>query len=420
MLVLESSTRNLSLAAAAIAVVLVIDASGLARAQAVQNAVTGICSQFDSGATTPPAFTALCAGPVTSDTISSITPNQVNSLSFLGSTSGNSELDEASRRLRRKREAESASSRVRGDAIYAASDPTVVSDAAGGERVFGPLSLFVAARGGILDRDDTATQRGFSGDTVGGRIGGDYRVTSNLLIGSYFGYDRINADYVAGAGTTGVDNYSLFVYANYNATERLYIEAVGGYVFNNYSVARRGVITPGGAGVVTPFTATGRTGGNQWLGTVGLGYEYPIGAATVTPYGRLNYVQTRVNGYAEANDSVLGTQVSGTTTNSITSVAGVRGSYAIGLSWGVLVPQARAEYIHEFDGARQSSSAFSSDPTQVAVVINDSPQHDYGRIGFGVTAVLPGGLLPFFDYEALVGDEHASQHIFTAGLRMEF
>jgi len=45
---------------------------------------------------------------------------------------------------------------------------------------------------------------------------------------------------------------------------------------------------------------------------------------------------------------------------------------------------------------------------------------DYGRIGFGVTAVLPRGFLPFFDYEALVGDEHTSQHIFTAGLRIEF
>jgi uncharacterized protein with beta-barrel porin domain len=357
---------------------------------------------------------------VTSDSISSITPTQFNSLSFLGATSGNSELDEASRRLQRKREAESTSSLARSYIGYAAADPTVVSDASGSEQVFGPLSLFVAARGGILDRDDTSTQRGFTGNTAGGRIGADYRVTPNLLIGSYFGYDRINTDYVEGAGKTGADNYSLFIYANYNMTDRFYLETVGGFTFNNYSITRTGSFTPAGLTTPTAFTATGQTGGNQWLGTVGLGYEYPIGAATVTPYGRVNYVQTRVNGYAESSDSLLGTQVSGTTTTSVTSVAGVRGSYAIGLSWGVLVPQARAEYVHEFEGARQSSSVFTNDPSQVSLVITDSPQHDYGRIGFGFTAVLPGGFLPFFDYEALVADEYASQHIFTVGLRKEF
>jgi hypothetical protein len=63
---------------------------------------------------------------------------------------------------------------------------------------------------------------------------------------------------------------------------------------------------------------------------------------------------------------------------------------------------------------------FTNDPSQVSLVITDSPQHDQHSDGFGFTAVLPGGFLPFFDYEALVADEHASQHIFTVGLRKEF
>ncbi len=433
----DNSRRNLRFVSAAIAALLAADAADhAAKAQVPQATITRICGPFPPTFIPPlpsqppspptPSTQTLCQGgppgTVTSDTLSSITPNQFNSLNFLGTTSGNTELDEASRRLRRKREAENASSRAGGDTRYAAADPTVVNDASSGERLFGPLSLFFNARGGILDRDDTATQRGFSGNTVGGRIGADYRLTPAFLLGSYLGYDHINADYVAGTGKTGIDNYSIAFYANYNATDRLYLEAVGGYVANSYSVTRNGAFTPAGAGAAptTAFTAVGNTHGNQWLGTVGLGYEIPIGAGAVTPYGRLNYVQTRVNGYTETSDSLLGTQVNGTTTNSITSVAGLRGSYAIGLSWGVLVPQARGEYIHEFDGANQTSSVFSNDPARAPLLISDPVTRDYGRIGFGVTAVLPRGFLPFFDYEALVGDEHTSQHIFTAGLRIEF
>src|SRR5258708_4143461 len=96
-------------------------------------------------------------------------------------------LSETSRRNLRFASAESASSRAGGDPRYAAADPTVVNDASSGERLFGPLSLFFNARGGILDRDDTATQRGFSGNTVGGRIGADYRLTPGFLLGSYLG-----------------------------------------------------------------------------------------------------------------------------------------------------------------------------------------------------------------------------------------
>jgi outer membrane autotransporter protein len=153
---------------------------------------------------------------------------------------------------------------------------------------------------------------------------------------------------------------------------------------------------------------------------VGAGYEYPMGATTLTPYARLNYVQTRINPYTEASTAGVGNQISGTTITSLTSVLGARASYAMGMSWGVLIPQVRGEYIHEFEGARQSASSFIADPTAAAIVIPGEVSHDYGKIGVSLTAVLPHGLLPYFDYEGLVGYQHFSQHIFTAGLRMEF
>jgi outer membrane lipase/esterase len=371
--------------------------------------------------TTTTTTTNTTLNSVTSSSVASLTPNQFNSADFIGYASGNSELDAAIRRLQRKRseggETNAALSR------YAAADPKLVAAAPSNDIVVGPFSGFLAARGGILNGDDTATQRGFSGNTIGGQIGGDYRVTPALLLGGYFGYDHVESDFNASSGNSRADNYSGILYGNYYATEHLYVEGVAGYVYNGYSTVRNGFIqTQSAAGVPlapVPFTATGNTGGNQWLGTLGAGYEYPLGAATLTPYARLNYVQTRINPYTESSTTVAN-QVAGSTITSLTSNLGVRASYAMGMSWGVLVPQVRGEYIHEFDGARQSTSSFVVDPTATALIIPGEVTHDYGKIGVSLTAVLPSGLLPYFDYEGLVGYQHFSQHIFTAGLRMEF
>jgi outer membrane autotransporter protein len=429
-----------ALAWAGLAPLLSFGAVGVATAQAqgiqsqgIQSIVNQVCrpkilgAQANALCVQDPAQAPGGALPLTGGSVASVTPNNFNSVDFLSSSSGNSELDAVTRRLQRRRAEDRQSdlsdlSRAR----YASTDPKQLAAAPADEIVVGPFSLFFAARGGILDRDDSATQRGFSGNTVGGRIGGDYRVMPDLVVGAYLGYDHGDADFTGAAGNTSTDNFSGMLYGTFNATDRLYFEAAGGYVYNDYDTVRNGATqlfdpsTGLAIGTPTPFSTAGKTHGNQWLGTVGAGYEVPIGPVTVTPYARFNYVQTRINGFTETSTSLLANQVSGTTVNSITSVLGARAAYAWGMSWGVLVPQVRAEYIHEFDGGRQSSSTFTNDPTVSTLLINDAVAHDYGKVGLSMTAVLPHGLLPYLDYEALVGDPHFSQHIFTAGMRIEF
>ena len=426
-----SSRVGLRTAAAGggLAAVLSLGSAGMASAQTVSSIFNDVCVAHPSGSTGPCVANPGAAGApfaLSAAGVASVTPNNFNSVDFLSSTSGNTETDDALRRLQRRR-AQGQQSEQSGLTRYADTDPRLLAAAPADEVVVGPFSAFFAARGGILDRDDTATQRGFSGNTVGGRVGADYRVTQALILGAYFGYDHEESDFNASAGNARVDNYSGIAYGSFNATEHLYFEASGGYVYNNYSTVRNGVIsltdqsnTGQAVPAPTPFTAAGKTHGNQWLGTVGAGYELPFGAATLTPYARFNYVQTQINAFTETSASVVGNQVAGTITTSLTSVLGARASYALGMSWGVLIPQVRGEYIHEFDGARQSSSRFSSDPAGATLLINDAVAHDYGKVGLSLTAVLPHGLLPYLDYEALVGDEHFSQHIFTAGMRVEF
>jgi outer membrane autotransporter protein len=114
--------------------------------------------------------------------------------------------------------------------------------------------------------------------------------------------------------------------------------------------------------------------------------------------------------------------VDDTTSTSLTSVVGARVSYPISTSWGVIVPQARAEYEHEFrDNPRTTLSRFVLDAAGAPFgVVTDSPDRNYFNLGAGATMILPNGWMPFVDVEGLVGYSDYDRVRVTAGLRVEF
>jgi outer membrane autotransporter protein len=131
-----------------------------------------------------------------------------------------------------------------------------------------------------------------------------------------------------------------------------------------------------------------------------------------------------VDGYDEndRNNTGLALSVSKQKATSLVSILGVRGSYAISTSWGVILPQVRLEYEHEFeDDARATLTRFTLDTRNTTfAVINDSPDRNYFNGGLGLLLVLPGGVMPYVDYEGLVGYSGFDRHRVTAGLRLEF
>ena len=173
----------------------------------------------------------------------------------------------------------------------------------------------------------------------------------------------------------------------------------------------------------TNVNATGSADGKQYFASFGLGYDYSAGALSVGPYARLRWSRSTIDAYTEtdANGSGLALNVSKQRANSLASVLGVNMSHAIGTSWGVIVPQARFEYEHEFDddaATTFTSLVLDSANTQFAVV-NDSPDRDYFNAGIGLLFVLPNGIMPFIDYEALLGYSNFDRHRVTAGIRFE-
>jgi len=104
--------------------------------------------------------------------------------------------------------------------------------------------------------------------------------------------------------------------------------------------------------------------------------------------------------------------------DSLTTTVGFQGSVAISTSFGVVVPQVNAEYVHEFLNDRRNVHATDTAGTSFTFQ-TDPPDRDYFNVGGGVVFVLPDGISPFLNYTAEVANRFEEVHTVTAGVRLE-
>ena len=99
---------------------------------------------------------------------------------------------------------------------------------------------------------------------------------------------------------------------------------------------------------------------------------------------------------------------------------GIQAGYAISMHWGVLQPQARLNYVHEFsNNSRSVGSALVLAPEYPITLSTDEPDRNYILGAIGASTVLPGGLQTFLDVEFLSGHSYLSTWTATAGVRWE-
>ncbi len=285
------------------------------------------------------------------------------------------------------------------------------------------------------DRDDLENERGYDGETWTFQVLGDYRVSDEWVVGALLGFDRSDSDFdpdnAAAAFTPGgseggveTDTYYLNLFTSYNITDSLYVDGALGYGYADYDLQRNAIFLDPGRTTPTTIDARADTQGHNFSAGGGVGYDFSFGALSVGPYARANVVYTTLDGYTE-NDPVntgLALIVEDSEATSVTGVLGARASYAFGFTWGVVVPQVRAEYEHEFkDDPRDVDTQFAADVSGAIVsVISDDPDRNYWNLGAGVLVVLPNGWMPFVDVEALVGHSTLDRARVTGGLRAEF
>jgi outer membrane autotransporter protein len=304
----------------------------------------------------------------------------------------------------------------------------------------GGLGLFVSGEYEAFDKNVTRFESGYSSDKWSGTVGVDYSFTRWATAGIAFNYSNVSGDYALRGGDFETDSVGGLLYATFVPMPPFFVDVVGGYARKNYVTDRVISYTNTfntGQLVTSNGIAHGETDGNEYLAGINLGYDFNFDRVTIGPRLGVNYRYTTIDRFAEKGrravicvDTACG-PTSGTGLeltydrqyeSSLTTVAGLFASVSFSTPFGVVVPQAMFDYVHEFaDDQRVIRFNFSEDLAQAKFRFqNDPPDRDYFHAGAGVVFVLPGGFSPFVNYRTLLGYKDQSSHSVTAGLRFAF
>jgi outer membrane autotransporter protein len=282
------------------------------------------------------------------------------------------------------------------------------------------FSLFASADYQKFDQDANRFESGFERDTVGGTIGGDYLLRNGLVLGAAFSYGHEFGDYDGSGGGFDHDAYGILAYASVVPVPALFVDAVVGYTRRDYNFERR-ISFANSNGIISGPTR-GDTDGNEFKVGLNTGYDFLFGPVTVGPRVGVLYRETTIDGFRESGRTGLELGYDDQNIQSLTTTAGVFGSIAISTGVGVIVPQASAEYVHEFlDDQRSVGFRLLQDGAgQRFLFETDRPDRNYFNFGVGASMVLPNGMQPFVNFRELVGYRDRSSHTVTVGLRVPF
>lgn len=284
------------------------------------------------------------------------------------------------------------------------------------------LGVFGAVDYQKFDKDTSRFEAGFERDTVGGTVGADYLFRNGLVLGAAFTYAHEFGDYDGIGGGFDHDAYGVLVYGSVVPLTGLFVDAVAGYTRKEYSFDRRTNLAVANTTFTVAGPVSGDTDGDEFKVGVSTGYDILLGRFTVGPRAGVLYRETTIEGFRESGRTGLELIYDNQNIQSLTTTVGLYGSVALSTGFGVVVPQATAEYVHEFlDDQRSVGFSLAQDPAGARFLYRtEPPDRNYFNIGAGVAMVLPNGMQPYLNFRELVGYKDRSSHTVTLGLRVAF
>ena len=276
---------------------------------------------------------------------------------------------------------------------------------------FEGLNLFVSTDYQYKKKDEAA-EAGFQSDRFGITVGLDSPMDWGV-IGGALSYGHTWGDFDNSGGDFDIDSFGGLLYGSYYPSDASFIDAVIGLAGKGYSLDRRVVANNQIFG-----NAKGDTIGFEFQSSLSGGYDFTFDNFTIGPRLGIHYQYTELSDFTETGNA-FALHYEDQTEDSLTSTVGLQGSVAISTSFGVVVPQVSAEYVHEFLNDRQTIHATSVVAGTPVAFVTDPPDRNYFNLGGGVVFVLPDGISPFLSYSAEVANRFEEIHTVTAGVRLE-
>ena len=244
-------------------------------------------------------------------------------------------------------------------------------------------------------------------------LGADWRVGEGVVLGLAGTYATTTA-YFADASRTNVHSYEGAVYAGWSGGP-WYATGLAGLGANSYATTRQ--LTPFGLTGAATSTPTGQSYSSYGEA----GYGLRAGGYTLTPYAGLGYVHSHIEGFTEEGGFFGALTTGAADANSLATTLGVRASTRVSLGeHGVLVPELRAGWSHEFlDAAQTINASLTNVPGSLFSATGANFGRESALIGAGVTYDLATAVKLFADYDGKLTGSF-QEHAFSAGLRVRF
>jgi outer membrane autotransporter protein len=271
-------------------------------------------------------------------------------------------------------------------------------------------------------KDATAASPAFDADQWAFVGGLDYRLSDNAVIGGALSYGSSSVDFSGADGSLDTDSFSLSMYGSVYAAKNFYFDGIINVANSSYD-ADRNISYVDGTGLVTA-DATGSTDGLTLSGGLSMGYDFLAGGLTISPNVGFFYIDTTIDSFTEKGAGGLNLLYDEQKFKSMTGNAGLRLTYAWNVSWGVLLPHLRADYVREFeDDVDVFGVRFAADPnaasTPPVLVATDNPDTSYWRLAAGFSAQFKHGVSGYIEYQRLESFQSINFQDVSLGLRFQ-
>jgi outer membrane autotransporter protein len=272
------------------------------------------------------------------------------------------------------------------------------------------------------EKDQNASSPAFDADQWAFVGGLDYRLSDQAVLGAALSYGSSSVDFAADDGALDTDSFALSLYGSAYAAKNFYFDGIVNLSNSSYD-ASRNITYVDGIGLVTA-DAQGDTDGMTWSGGLSMGYDFLAGGLTISPNLGVFYIDTTIDGFTETGAGGLNLIYDEQKFESFTGNVGMRLTYAWNLSWGVLLPHLRVDYVREFeDDVDVFGVRFANDPnaatTPPVLVETDNPDQSYWRLAGGFSAQFKHGISGYIEYQRLESFEFISFQDVSIGLRFQ-
>jgi uncharacterized protein YhjY with autotransporter beta-barrel domain len=293
----------------------------------------------------------------------------------------------------------------------ALSSPTNAAASDGQPSRFG---YWIDGRIDLGQRDAMTNQSELRFQTDGISLGADYRLNDWASLGAGAGYARDESDVGRnGSRSTGTARI-MALYGSLRLADKWFVDGVLGYGALDFDLKRYITDTAG--------FAAGSRDGKQTFGSLTTGYESRQDNWMLSPYGRLDLMTTRLDAYTESASGVSALHYNKQTVRMTTGTLGMRGEMLFKTHLGNLIPRARFEYRHSFEGADMARMSYA-DLIGVGQVYEVSPtqaERNQFIFGFGTAWILRSRMALSLDYEGTLNNESGYNQAINARVDMPF